>query len=250
MQETSLVPIDWDLPDAFRRRLGRSAGRQRLMDHDNHLLIVAHEVPTADDDRRRGILFWLDAAKTWRNSIDDSGGEGIARLLDRYASRLDALDMAENRARTADDTLKVLEDLVPVARAIANLYGVLQEARKSRPDVLELIDWRDRAYELSRTAEITYQYTKNALDVALVRRAEEQARTSHAMSVASHRLNILAALFFPLATLAAIFGTTLTENWTWSHSVVPFLVFLFGGAVSGILLALFIGVGTSPSHRK
>ncbi|RMF39743.1 MAG: hypothetical protein D6753_13045 [Planctomycetota bacterium] len=246
-----MVPADWDLPDAFRRRLGRSAGRQRLMEHEGQLLIVAHDVPAFGEDRRRGILFWLDAAKTWHCSIDSSGQSGIDRLLERYAARLDELDVAENRAHTADEYLKVLESLAPVARAITNLYGVLQDARKSRPDVPELIDWRDQAYELTRTAELTYQYAKDALEVALVRRAEEQAVASRGMSVAAHRLNVLAALFFPLATLAAIFGTTLTDNWPWSQSPVPFLVFLFGGTIAGILLALFIGVQSSaPNHRK
>ncbi len=64
-----------------------------------------------------------------------------------------------------------------------------------------MIDHRDRAYELSRQAELLYDDAKNSMDVAVVRRAEEQARASHQMTSSAHRLNIMAALFFPFATL-------------------------------------------------
>ncbi len=81
------------------------------------------------------------------------------------------------------------------------------------------------------------------MDVAVVRRAEEQAAASHRMMVSAHRLNVFAALFFPFATLGAIFGTTLTDNWSWSHSVAPFGLFILAGLVCGALLALFISRG-------
>ena len=74
----------------------------------------------------------------------------------------------------------------------------------------------------------------------MVRRAEEQAAASDRMAIASHRLNILAALFFPIATLGAIFGTTLTENWSLSNSTLPFAVFCITGLVTGMVLAAVI----------
>ena len=75
---------------------------------------------------------------------------------------------------------------------------------------------------------------------AVVKRAEEQAAASDRMALASHRLNIMAALFFPLATLSGVFGTTLTENWTWSLAAGPFLLFVAVGLLAGILLAYFV----------
>ncbi len=108
------------------------------------------------------------------------------------------------------------------------------------PSDRSLIDHRDRGYELARWAELLYDDAKNAMDVAVVRRAEEQSAASHKMLVSAHRLNVLAALFFPFATLGAIFGTTLTDNWTWSRSATPFTLFIVGGLVCGSILAIFI----------
>ncbi len=236
----SLIPKDWELPQELRRRVGRNIGRQRFMNHDGHLLILAHEVPRAEEAHRRGILCWRDADGNWRSSDGTSGIDALDQLLERYEQRLEELDRAEAQAVKAAEYLPVLESAAPVARAAANLYDVLREARKAVPEALELIDFRDRAYELSRSAELAYQYTKDSMDVAVVRRAEEQARASDQMAVASHRLNIMAAVFFPLATLSAVFGTTLTDNWTWSESPYAFLLFVAGGLLVGIVLAVFV----------
>ena len=78
------------------------------------------------------------------------------------------------------------------------------------------------------------------MDVAIVRRADEQAASARKMMVAAHRLNILAALFFPFATLGAIFGTTLTENWSWSNGPLPFILFLLAGVSTGLVLLMYI----------
>lgn len=236
----ALVPPNWQLPDYFRKRLGRTVGRQRLMQEDGQLLIVAHLVPDANETNRRGVLFWLDAQRTWHASNGEAGAAALPKLLDGYSKRLEYYDQLESAALTADQYLPLLEGLAPVARSARNLYTVLQEARKAVTDVPELIDFRDRAYEISRNAELLFQDARNSMDVAVVRRAEEQATASQRMSVASHRLNTMAALFFPLATLGAIFGTTLTENWNWSQSAAPFLLFLAVGLVSGFGLAKFI----------
>ena len=134
----------------------------------------------------------------------------------------------------------MLDGLAPVARSIRNLSEVLQEARKARPDLRELIDLRDRAYDLSRTSELLYQDSKTAMDVAVVRRAEEQAEAGQQMARSAHRLNTLAAVFFPLATLGSIFGTTLTDDWSWKNSIVPFSIFLVAGSLLGILLSSFV----------
>ncbi len=240
MGSAPLIPSTWQLPDVFRRRLGRSVGRQRLMTHDEHLLIVAHDVPGVDQDTRQGILFWRDNAGEWHASNGDRGTVALDNLLGQYEKRIEEIDQAEAKACLAEEYLPVLEGLAPVARAARNLCEVLQEARKAASEVPELIDLRDRAYDLARTAELAYQYAKDSMDVAVVKRAEEQAAASTKMALASHRLNIMAAIFFPLATLSGIFGTTLTENWSWSQTPVPFYIFIAVGFVAGILLASFV----------
>ena len=134
----------------------------------------------------------------------------------------------------------ILEQLSPVHRAATNLHIVLQAARKECPDIRELINLRDRAYEFERTAELLLEEVKNSLDVAVAKRAEEQAASTHRMSVASHRLNILAAFFFPIATLMAIFGANLRHGWEDVWPPIPMLVVLGLGLALGGILALFV----------
>ena len=246
MGQAPLIPSTWQLPDEFRKRLGSNVGRQRLMQADNQVLIVGHQVPEADEKYRRGVLFWKDREGQWRASNGDPGGAALELHLGRFGKKLDEFDLLEAKAQRADEYLPLLEGLAPVTRTIRNFLEVLEETRKALPDDRMMIDQRDRAYDLARQAELLFDDAKNSMDVAVVRRAEEQTSASHQMLVSAHRLNILAALFFPFATLGAIFGTTLTEEWSWSKSPFPFLLFLLVGLGTGAILAVFI----SRPHEK
>jgi Mg2+ and Co2+ transporter CorA len=210
------------------------------MTHAGQLLLVLHQVPKPDETLRRGLLLWLDDQQEWHASEGAPGHVALKQLLDDYVKRIEEYDQMEAQANRADEYLPLLEGLAPVVRSSRNFYEVLQDARKAAPDARELIDYRDRAYELQRTAELLHQDAKNSMDVAVVRRAEEQALASNRMSVAAYRLNTMAAIFFPLATLGTIFGTTLTENWTWSKTYFPFAIFVAVGFVAGIFLATFV----------
>lgn len=250
MVHTQLVPPNWSsFPDEFRNRLGTTVGRQRCMQSEGHLLIVAHLVPEHDEATRRGILFWRDPSGEWKCSNGDPGRVALTLHMDRYSKRLDAFELQEAAANKADDYLPLLEGLAPIVRSNRNLLEALEEARKSIPDARELIDYRDRAYDLSRQAELLYEDSKNSMDVAIVRRADEQAQSTHQMMVAAHRLNVLAALFFPFATLGALFGTTLTDNWSWSQSPAPFILFVIISLLGGLVLTLFVTQGTRASDR-
>lgn len=240
MASGPLIPANWQLPQELRRRIGLAVGRQRIMEHEGHLVIVAHEVPSAREDRRQGVLLWRDDNGQWEASNGEPGGAAIELLLDRYEKRIDQFEQTEVSAQGSDQYLPLLEGLAPVTRAIRNLHAVLGEARKALTEEIQLINHRDRAYDLSRTAELTYQFAKDSMDVAVVRKAEEQAAASAKMEAAAHRLNIMAALFFPLATLGGIFGTTLTDGWSWAETSTPFYLFLGGGLLAGIILASLI----------
>ncbi len=124
-----------------------------------------------------------------------SGGPAAA-LAKVYTKRLEEFDQLEHAAQSADEYSRLLEGLAPIARSLRNLLEVFEEARKAKPIDRGLIDYRDRAYELSRWAELMYDDAKNSMDVAVVRRAEEQASASHRMMVSAHRLNVLAAFVF------------------------------------------------------
>ncbi len=235
-----LVPSTWQLPQAFRDRLGTSVGRQRFMQDGQQLLIVVHVVPLADENERRGLLFWRDDSGEWHASNGDPGKVAIPNFLNSYVKRLEEFDTLEARAQRADEYLQLLDGLAPLVRSTRNLHAVLDEARQAFPKVRELIDYRDRAYEISRTAELLYSDSKNSMEIAVVRRAEEQAESSKQQAAAAHRLNKMAALFFPLATLGTIFGTTFTDNWSWSQTPLAFATFIVGGLLAGWVLARFI----------
>ena len=204
MGVNSILPDRWKVPEEFRARLGAQAGRQRPMSAEGHLLLVLHAPPAIDEAERVGRFFWRTPEGTWTSNEMGSGIAGLNKQLDEYEERIAALDQKEHDAKTAEDYFAVLEELTPLHRATRNLYQVLQEARKLRPDLRELIDVRDRAYSIERMAELLVSGTNNALEFSVARRAEEQARSSQHMAVAAHRLNILAAFFFPIITLAAI----------------------------------------------
>ncbi len=241
MATAPLIPSHWSsFPEEFRIRLGTNVGRQRVMKANEDLLVIAHVVPEHDEAGRRGVLFWRNSQGEWQCSNGDPGKMSLAMHLDRYAKRIDQYEHQETTAIRADDYLPLLEGLAPLVRSSRNLLDALEEARKALPKERQLIDHRDRAYDLSRQAELLYEDAKNSMDVAVIRRADEQANATHQMTIAAHRLNMLAAVFFPFATLGAIFGTTLTDNWSWSQSPLPFILFLIIGLLVGLALSLFI----------
>ena len=235
-----LIPPLWKVPQAFRDRMGEQVGRQRPMVADGHLLLVLHAPPKPDENQRHGRFFWRDPQGQWTSKERGTGINGLNRHLDEYQDVINSLDRLEEQATTAHEYFAILEQLSPVHRATTNLHNVLQVARKECPDIRELINLRDRAYEIERTAELLLNDVKNALDVAVAKRAEEQAASSHRMSIAAHRLNILAAFFFPMATLMAIFGANLRHGWEDDWPPIPLLVVLGLGLALGGILTVFV----------
>lgn len=206
MEPKSVLPATWGVPDVFRKRLGDRAGRQRVMQADGHLLLVLHKPPQPDDTVRQGRFFWRKPDGTWSTN-DIGGGIGtMSRHLAEYAEAIQVYDGREESAQTSAEYFRVLEGLAPIHRAIAHLHQVLQEARKLVPEDRSLINFRDQAYDMERTADLLCMGAKNGLDFSIAMRAEEEATASRKMARSAHRLNILVAFFFPLATLTGLFG--------------------------------------------
>ena len=206
MSEKKLLPNQWDVPASFRQRLGTKIGRQRLMVADEQLLLVLHAPPGAKEKMRKGRLFWRDVLGEWSSSEPSEGTQTIQSHLESYEAVIDELDRLEEAASTADRYFQILERLLPLERSTIHQYEVLQEARKECPNCREIIDFRDRAYVIKRTAELLLAATRNSMNLIVVKRAEEHAKASHKMTVSAYRLNILAAFFFPVITVTAILG--------------------------------------------
>jgi hypothetical protein len=130
-----------------------------------------------------------------------------------------------------------------MVRTTRNLHATLQEAREAVPGDRQLLLWRDRAYAISRSAELLHADAKNALDFAVALRAEEEAEATRRVEAAGYRLNVLAAMFFPIGALSAFFGMELNNGlaeWDAKHAPMPMLAILGVGIILGLILTAFI----------
>ena len=240
MPPTTLLPLTWQVPEEFRERLGDGAGRQRLMVHDGHLLLVLHKPPRSDETSRRGRFFWREPNGEWHSSDLGLGPNSLFKHITEFQEVFEKLDGLEETAESSVTLGGVIESLTPLRRSVHNLYDVLQEARKEVPDDRQLLNARDRAYDLDRNVELLLDNARNGLEFMIARRAEQQAVEAHKMAVSAHRLNLLVAFFFPIATLAAVMGTNLRHGFEEVHSPFPFVGMLAIGLVAGIILRGFL----------
>ncbi len=238
-----LLPSTWAVPAEFRDRLGDDVGRQRLMQSEGHAMLVLHAPPRADQDHREGRFFWRDPLGEWAPKSMVHGQLAIGELLDEYDKALDRVDAAEDSATTAKQYFELMRTLHPLTRSTHNLYVVLQKAREEIPTDRRLIVLRDRAYALSRRAELLQQDVQSAIDYAIAARAEEQAESSARQAKAAHRLNVLAAMFFPIATLGAIYGMNLhhgLEGLDAQNAPWPLVGLIVAGLAAGAVIALIV----------
>jgi hypothetical protein len=250
----SILPATWSVPDRFTARFGESAGRQRAMFHEGHLLLILHEPPGPDDRERTARFFWRNAGGEWVSSAHGSGPQSVRKLLDGYTKRLEQLEDDVQTAHGANDFFGLLQAIVPIGRSARNLHNTLQEARELIPDDRDLISLRDLTGTIDRTAEVLHHDAKNGLDV-VARSAEEQSRRTYEMTVASHRLNVLAAIFFPLATIATLFGMNNIPHGFESTEHTMFWAVLSVGVMLGIVLAWWVinkppMPGDGPRRKK
>ena len=241
------LPPDWNLPASLARRLGDSAGRQRAMSADGHLLLVLHEPPNADTGERTGRAFWRDPAGSWRSKPFGDGPQSLARHVAEFADRAEELERQWQTADGAADYYALLRALAPLHRTVRNLHAALQEARNVVPADRDLINLRDQAGEVERTIELLHGDARNGLDFTIAHQAERQAERTYAMAVAAHRLNLLVALFFPIATLGSVFGMHLAHGLdTWT-TPIHFWGIVGVGLITGLILARTIA--RPPAER-
>jgi hypothetical protein len=210
---------------------------------DGQLLLVLHAPPGADETDRRGRFFWRDSAGTWRTAPKAERVSNLEEHVNDYRIAISRLEEAEEDANDARDYFELIDRVTPLSRATRNMYDALQEARDTMRDDRNLIVTRDQAYDLHRRSDLLYADAKNGLDFAVAWQAEQQAESSYQMSVATHRLNLLVAFFFPIATLTAIFGANLRhglESWDQLYAPLPLVAAIAGGLLCGIILTGFI----------
>lgn len=247
MQAKSVLPHHWAVPQIFRDRLGDQAGRQRAMGADGHLLLILHELPETGERARRGRFFWRQPDGTWTSHELGGGTRALDKHLTEYADLVDKLEAQVGRAQSAQDYFTVMRALGPLHRAASNMHSTLQHAREMYEKYRDIIVFRDRAVEIERAAALVYEDAKNGMDFAIARETEEQSQSSQRMAISAHRLNVLAAFFFPLATLGAIFGMNLKIGLEEEVFPIPFLIVLVFGLIAGLVIKSFIGQGLKKS---
>lgn len=235
----TILPPAWKAPELFRARLGENAGRQRAMEAEGRLLLVLHEPPQPGETERRGRLFLREPDGGWKSNSLGAGVQALKKHLAEYAEQIESLDEQLHAASSSDDYFRVLQAITPLCRAARNMHAALQHAREMISADRDLIVLRDQAGEIERSAELLQADARHGLDFMVARKTEEQAQRGYEMAVSAHRLNLLAAIFFPIATLSAIFGMNL-EHGLPLQSPGAFWGVLLIGLVSGMLLTLLI----------
>ncbi|QDU15381.1 CorA family divalent cation transporter [Gimesia maris] len=243
MHESSLLPSTWNVPAEFRDRMGKQVGRQRTMIAEGHALIILHAPPHPDDMNRKGRFFWREPDGTWHASEFKGGPDALNQHLEEFQQLLEEFDDKVDEAVNSLEYLEVLNHLGPVYRALCHMTQSLQIAREAIPKDKLIIDYRDSSYRLERTAELLIEDAKNALDYVVAKQAEDQAKVSARIELSSHRLNLLIAYFFPIATLSAIFGSNFQHGYEKYQTPWPFWIMVATGLALGFVIHIFLKRG-------
>jgi hypothetical protein len=221
---------------------------------EGHLLLVLHEPPVPGVPERTGRLFWRDPEGTWRSKPLGDGVQALKRHMTEFAGCVEMLDKQWQTAATAEDYYLLLRAVVPLHRTACHLHATLQQARELVPEDRDLINLRDQAGEIERALELLHSDAGNGLDFTVAHQTEQQTERTYEMAVAAHRLNVLAATFFPLATLSAvysaIFGMILAHGeQEWSTPAL-FWGILSVGLVCGVVLGRLMIRKPAPVNMR
>jgi hypothetical protein len=234
MQNASYIPTSWDLPEPIRMRLGETVGKQRLIDEDGHLLLLLHQLPREEDDEvRKAMVVWRNPAGEWKSAPEGGGLAGLEAHLAAYRTVIHALDEDVEAAKSARHYFDVMRRMHPLQRATRNKYQALQALREALPDDTRIINMRDQAADLERAIELIAADAKAGMDFTLAESANQQALSAEVANQEARRLNRMAAFFFPLATLVAVFGMNPPESICQSSG---FWAVLVAGVVLGFVV--------------
>ncbi len=227
-----ILPTIWKVPEVLRNRLGHTTyGRQRAMVEEGHLLVVLHRPPGPDDREREGALFWRSPAGEWQASRGGPGPAGLTAHVQAYVDLENKLTHEYERAATITALFDLMEKLTPLVRAARNQHQALQAARDAiKADTL-LIETRDLASEVERNLDLLIEDVRNGIQHRMAREAEAQSQAGREALQASHRLNVLAALFFPLTAITSLFGMNLAHGIDERNPAIFWLVFILGTAL-------------------
>jgi hypothetical protein len=238
----------WTLPAEITARLGsESWGAQRAIFEAGHLLLVLHAPPKTDGNDREHEVFLRQPDGKWFYKGIDRGDQALSRYLDDYRALLGELETRFEKAGGIDALFAVIDSLIPLARSSGNMKLALQTAREELGNDAFIIDMRDRGVDIARGFELLLADARLALEFRLARSAEEQTRAAEIGNRAQHKLNILAAIAFPLMSVSAVFGMNLHSGLENLHVLAFWLVFI-GGVGLGLFVKGWVS-STAPATK-
>lgn len=207
-----IVPDTWPLPAELRSKVGARVGRQRLLTHQGHHLMILHQLPKPHVRDRQAAVFWRAPEGGWRCFPGRDHPSTLREHLEGLAQVLEDLDDEVEHAKSATDFLQVIRVARPLQRYARNLHAVLAQLRDALPEDPDVLAARDRAYELERLAENVSDDAENGMQHTIAQHTEEQAALTERIAKESHRLNLLAAVALPITAIGSILGMNLANG--------------------------------------
>ena len=245
-----ILPTSWQLPDAVKVRLGQNTyGRQRAIFEEGHLLLVLHRPPGPSDRTREGSLFWRTPRGQWEFNRGAAATAALERQVQSYSELEGQLAHQYEAVETSGQLFALLEALTPLLRSARNQHLALQNARDGLPTDPFLIEVRDLAYEVERNLELLTEDVRNAIQYRQAREAESTSQSSREALQASHRLNTLAAWFFPLTALTSVFGMNLPNGVNQWGAWLFWLLFAGGVGLGFLIKGWVVGRPDQSRHE-
>lgn len=236
----SIIPKSWNVSQTIRQRVGEAVGSQRLIKEGGEILVLLHRLPSAEDKGdREAAMFWYDGQGSWKSSPTSGGRSELRTLVETYRKCLAELDSALESVEDAAVIHTVIDEATPVARAGRHLTLVISELRRDLPEDLEILAIRDLAVNMERGGDLLLQDAKSSLDFMIAKNAVAQAKDAQKSAKEAQKLNRLAAFFFPLMTIAAVFGMNR-----------PGEILANGGIIVIVILGLVLGAIFRASLKK
>jgi Mg2+ and Co2+ transporter CorA len=236
MDEKLKLPGHYDLERELLEQLSGRPGHQRCVVGHDELLLVLHDVPAAGIPEREALFFWRRRDGRWIQP----GGPGLdeaGALLDRYAKAIDRNEEILEKTESAEDLFRILRHAGPLARSTRNLVGALEQALVQEPDDREMRDYRDRARELERAAELLHGDARETMMFWQAEAAEEHAKSADRLGNILFKLNLVTGFFLPLVALGGLFGMNVDLP---DFVKAMFWWIFFGGLIVGGLLLWWV----------
>ena len=230
----------WSLPPEIEARLGdESYGRQRAIYEAEHLLLLLHAPPQPSTIERETLVFLRRPDGSFHCNGQPDGERRLRALLAEYRKLWEECDQQYDAAQSASDLFHLLERLAPLNRATTNMANVLQSARDHVHDDRLVLNLRDESYEISRAYDLLVIDAKLKLDYKIASNAEQSSVKAEEMAAAQHKLNVLAALTFPVMALATVLGMNLRHGME-EETPLLFLCVLGISLATGILVRRWV----------